>query len=433
MNQSLLDPETQDELTFVNSLVSERVPEGEHYEFKKELSRRGKGPDPWMEGKNETGEKSRNMILEEATAFANAYGGTLILGIEESDESPSVAVRLSPIPRCAELVDRLRNIFRDCVEPTLPRLKITPVPIKGEDGVIVIRVERSRVAPHRVTTSRVCPIRRADRCEPMTMREIQDLTLNVARGMERLEARLQRQSEALKEEMNKLSNPDDCFGIRFTAFPIGEETVFEDLFEREQIASALTPIRQTVTKIDERRSQQLDELSEYHGGRWRPILRGARKDAYTPIDDELFIIGYHEIHCDGLFEIGFAYCGENPLSPDYPIVLFANLAEWARRSRASSNVPMAEYAIDVEIRVEGDTARTGYHFLRERAALADRTGGGTQMMDEWVPKLKNVRFPRYSLEDMKSREILLSIFSRDYWNSVGKHGHPGTTKFRIEP
>ena len=433
MNESRIDPSTQVELTFVNRLIAERVPEGEHYEFKKELSRRGKGPDPWMEGKNEIGERTTKMILEEATAFANAYGGTLILGIEESDENPSVALAISPIPRCAELVDRLRNIFRDCVEPRLPYLEMTPIPTDGNDGVIVIRTRRSRLAPHRVTTSLVCPIRRADRCEPMTMREIQDLTLNVSRGMERLEARLQRRSDALKEEMNRLSNPNDCFGIRLTAFPIGEEALFEDVFEGDQIATTLTPIRQTVTKIDERGSQQLDELSEYYGGLWRPILRGARKDAYTPIDDELFIIGYHEIHCDGLFEIGFAYCGENPLSPDYPIVLFTNLAEWARRSRPSSNVPMAEYAIDVEIRVEGDTARTGYHFLRERAALAERTGGGTQMMDEWVPKLKSVRFPRYSLEDMESREILLSIFSRDYWNSVGKHGHPGTTKFRIEP
>ena len=37
-------------------------------------------------------------------------------------------------------------------------------------GVVVFRAPRSRMAPHRLTQSKDCYVRRADRCEVMTMR-----------------------------------------------------------------------------------------------------------------------------------------------------------------------------------------------------------------------------------------------------------------------
>ena len=198
-----------------------------------------------MKGEHEIGAKSKTQLLEEGTAFANAYGGTLVLGIQESTAKPPVATGLSLIPRCAELADRFRNIFRDCVEPKLLQLEITPIPVDGEDGIVVIQVPRSRRAPHRVTTSQVCPVRRGDRCESMSMREIQDMTLNVSHEIERLEQRLEKRSEALKNEMNRLSNPHDCFGIRLTAFPIGEEILFNEVFNGERSLTDLVPPRPT--------------------------------------------------------------------------------------------------------------------------------------------------------------------------------------------
>ena len=122
--------------------------------------------------------------------FANAYGGAVLLGIRESKEKPPVAAKIVPIQRCADLTERLKLVFRDRVEPQLPRIDILAVRTEGESGVVIIRVGRSRLAPHRVTRTLVCPVRRSDRCEEMSMREIQDMTLNVSRGLERLERRL---------------------------------------------------------------------------------------------------------------------------------------------------------------------------------------------------------------------------------------------------
>ena len=169
----------------LQALIDSSVQEDERIEFKRGLSAEKGQEDPWYDD-GKLGKKAKIAILEESVAFANAFGGTLILGIDEqeSENGPGAANEISPIPRCANLASNLELIFRDCVEPHIPGLEIIPIRTQDEDdaGVVVIRVGRSRLAPHRVIPSLVCPIRRSDRCEKMTMREIQDLVLNLARG-----------------------------------------------------------------------------------------------------------------------------------------------------------------------------------------------------------------------------------------------------------
>ncbi|MDE2771107.1 MAG: ATP-binding protein [Bacteroidota bacterium] len=84
----------------IESLVASGVPEGEQMEFKKELPAKGTGKqDPWMSGQKRIGSHAKNKILKEVVAFANAYGGLLVLGIEEDGKAkPAVAKKICPIP-----------------------------------------------------------------------------------------------------------------------------------------------------------------------------------------------------------------------------------------------------------------------------------------------------------------------------------------------
>ena len=181
----------------IDSLIAMKVPESEQIEFKVRLPTKRHSADPWMSDEARIGDRARDAVLEEVTAFANAFGGALLLGIRESDAKPPVAEEIAPVPRCTELAERLKLMFRDCVEPPLPLIEIVGVPVRDDCGVVVIRVGKSRLAPHRVKTTLVCPVRRQDRCEKMTMREIQDMTLNVSRGLERLDKRLQERTGPL--------------------------------------------------------------------------------------------------------------------------------------------------------------------------------------------------------------------------------------------
>lgn len=395
----------------IQSLIDSEVPESERVEFKQELPGEGGTPDPWANGENKIGNHAKDTVLREVVAFANAYGGVLLMGIEESDEKPAVAAKISPIPRCTDLAERLKLVFRDRVEPQLARLDIVGVPIDGASGVVVIRVGRSRLAPHRVTKTRLCPIRRADRCEEMTMREIQDMALNVSRGLERLEKRLSERSARFPEEFGRLERHENAFGIRLTAVPVVDEIRFEYVFQQGRIVNELDMPWRTVIQRSPNGEQNLDVPPDFPPTSWRPLLRGARagRDSSDPGYHPSYF-GYQEIHCDGLVELGFVSIADEKtysLSPDWPVVMLANLAAWADHARKQAGASTVEYALEVEIRNLGE------------AGFVERS---TSVWNRPPPRLPNTKFPTYPLNDPDRIDELLAWFHRDFWNSMGREG-----------
>ena len=148
----------------------------------------GGGGHPWLGG-GDIGDHARDEILSEVIAFANAQGGSVVLGIEETSDKPPRAHAVTPLPRVGELARRFEDQARSCIDPPLPRLQIRAIETDGQDrGVVVFRTSASRAAPHRLTTTRESYVRRGSSTVKMTMREIQDMTLNVARGLAAIDA-----------------------------------------------------------------------------------------------------------------------------------------------------------------------------------------------------------------------------------------------------
>ena len=422
MIEVLSKPADQISIGDIESLIESEVPEGEQIEFKESLPAKKGNTDPWIAGKNTIGDRAKNEILEEVVAFANAYGGVCLLGIKESNTKPPVAAEISPIPRCAELAESLKLVFRDCVEPQLPQIEIIPIKTNGENGVVILRVGQSRLAPHRVTRTLVCPIRQSDRCEKMTMRQIQDLTLNISRGLERLKERLLERSERFQREFERIDEPEKSFGIRATAIPVGDEIRFDRIFRHGRIIDDLCePWLQAVYKEDGTPIYQTHDIEPIH---WRPILRGARAERYYEeiyphkVSEQI----YREIHCDGLIELGHlsrTYTHQEKqvlsLSPAYPLVLFANLIAQVHRVRNQAGVPVAEYAVEVEINVRGVPATV--------------PGKNYFILGKLDPD--TIQFPRYSLGDSNEGNYLLNLFYRDFWNSFGKDIGPEENELEI--
>ena len=416
MIEVLSKPADQISIRDIESLIDSQVPESEQIEFKESLPAQRGNPDPWDQGKNNIGDRAKDKILEEVVAFANAYGGVCLLGIKESQTKPPVAAEISPIPRCAELAERLKLVFRDCVEPQLPQIEIIPIKTDGENGVIICRVGQSRLAPHRVTRTLVCPIRQSDRCEKMTMRQIQDLTLNISRGLERLERRLSERSERFQHEFERIHEPEKSFGIRATAMPVGDEIRFDRVFRHRRIIEDLSEPWRTLQI-----NPQIHNFHDLEPTHWRPILRGARAEYYNQetLTHKLTEHIYREIHCDGLIELGYlSGITEQDLSvfPDTPLVLFINLITQAHRMRNQASVPMAEYAIDIEIHVRGIPATVSW---------SHRHGP----LGELAPS--TIKFPHYSLGDPNEGNYLLNLFYRDFWNSFGKDIGPEENELEI--
>ena len=420
----LSKPADQVGIADVEALISSEVPEGEQIEFKGGLP--AGGQDSWATGGKIVND-ARNAILEEAVAFANAHGGALLLGIEESSKKPPVATDISPIPRCAELADRLKLVFRDCVEPQLPALEIFAVPTGDDAGVVVMRMGRSRLAPHRVKPTRVCPIRRSDRCEAMTMREIQDMTLNLSRGLERLERRLAERAERFGQEFLRLQTPENAWGIRLTAVPVGDEFRIDRVFRQGRIAEGFDePWHQVWIRVNGNERLLDTNLRSFLPMRWKPWLRATRGEPRSGLSSGSKRRNFfQEFHSDGLVEMGLVSIrtlgteNDGLLLPSYSIEMLANLAVWADRVRNQADAPAAEYALEVEIRVVGGAVEVP---IVARYSSRDYP---------ILPPGQTV-FPRYPLGDSSSVPDLLALFDRDFLNSLGEDRSTAETSFTIQ-
>lgn len=415
----------------VDALLAAKVPEGERLEFKQELSAPKGKKDPWATDKK-LSDAAKKQILHEVVAFANAYGGTLLLGIAETKSKPPVADRVIPMPHCAELAERWRLVFRDSVEPPVPQLQIHAVPTNGDSGVVVFQVGRSPMAPHRVKPTLECPVRRADRCENMTMREIQDMCVNTTRGLERLERQLQFRAQRFQDkEITGLEEPKNCVGIRMTAVPVVDAVAFNTVFYHGQLIQALAPQWCSVQVMRGSATEQLDMSSWRLGERWRPMLRAARSDylsanfAVQPYP----MNGYCEVHCDGLLELGYvSNRNDNPYDPhtqylpqDLFITWVPNLLAWVDQVRCQAQMPLAEYVLQVEIIVLGKPC-----VLMPASRSALRPFALTTV----PPQVQ--QFPLYVFRQAEDGDTLTRQFWQDLWHWLGQDIN-GETSFTLVP
>jgi hypothetical protein len=381
-------------------LIEEKVPEGYGVEFKETLPSK-KGNDPWIDGKGRIGDHARNQILEEIIAFANAYGGIVIIGIAESCDKPAVATKIHELPECTELAERIKLYCRDCIEPIIPLVETTGVVINDVGaGIVIINVPQSRLAPHRHVVTRECYIRREDRTEKMTMREIQDLTLNTERGMARID-------NILKERKLNFDNNVKAFrkdvshkmyGIRITIIPTTEICI-EKIHEKDDIKANILRFKGTFDG-----STYTDLFIAYNIGPWKPLLRGTRAEDGDK-ERRLAV----ELHSNGLIELQF-FVSEHDnsftLYSSWFMSMICNALHYLHRMRLSTDTHELEYAMEIQINnVCGSLPVQGY--------------GGPEFRDLGYIKESNVVFPRYSIGPRDTYQLLCNLIEDDFWNHAG--------------
>ena len=204
----------------IRSLCKEGIYENQLLEFKRELQAERGRSDPWVNG-GEFTKYARDRLFRELVAFANAQGGTLVLGIEQTTDEPPRASKIMPISRIHELASRMENAARACIEPVIPGLHIRGIETEPDEvGVLIFRVAPSPFGPHWVTSDGHAFIRRGASSVQMTMREIQDLTIDLARGADRLDALFGERAAAFNVWFPHLGGGERA-GCRITALPLG--------------------------------------------------------------------------------------------------------------------------------------------------------------------------------------------------------------------
>lgn len=97
-------------------------------------------------------DKSRSEAIKDISAFANAHGGHLILGISEKPKGlPS---RLNGLCKDLDIdteIRRLESLAQTGIEPRIEGLCIRSIRLQGGQHCIVLRIPRSWRPPHRVS------------------------------------------------------------------------------------------------------------------------------------------------------------------------------------------------------------------------------------------------------------------------------------------
>jgi hypothetical protein len=195
-----------DEIEFqdISDLVSTGAEEGIRLEFKGALSTSDGRPDRWMQDQSSIGRSARDDIAKEIVAFANAYGGVIIIGMDETADNPKRAAQLaSPqIPRVADCAEQLARALRSIIDPPIPMLDIRGVPSStgSGEGVILIRVSSSPSAPHGFGVPPVAYIRQGSESKPLSMRELQSMFFERRTRLERVRSR-QNELSAFAQEL----------------------------------------------------------------------------------------------------------------------------------------------------------------------------------------------------------------------------------------
>lgn len=388
----------------LESLVDRGLAESEVLEYKEDIPSK-RGIDPWYQGKKVT-DYGRDKLLKEIVAFANSLGGTLIIGMSETSDSPPRPAQFAPVPRCTQLALLIDQMAGSCIEPQIPHLRVRGVPVDASGrGLVVLEVGRSTLAPHRLYATRECYTRRGERTERLTMREIRDLVLtsrDLADFVDRRFRRAAREFESLVDRHE--TEVVDVRGVSVAAVPLNPDRIAIDVYDEVDLPDTLPQVSGT---------SRSDDVSVNFAGflpnspsSWRPLLRGAvfaTEPSETEFQHRLEVFNNGDVHYRlMLYEDSSS---KGMFFPEWLVGSVAIASVLVDKLRAAAHEASVEYGIEVI-------------FRRHRAARTALQPWGLSARAPGVDMPERIVFPQYRYRGEISE--LLNFFVRDMWNAIEK-------------
>jgi hypothetical protein len=326
--------------------------------------------------------------------------------MDETRDDPPRAAAICSLPRIHDLATRMRNAARACIDPVLPGLQIRGIEVGGVagEGVLLFRTGPSPVGPHRVASDGHAYIRRGASSVKMTMREIQDLTLDLARGADRLESIFRERHAAFKQSLELVNTEHGA--CRITAVPLG---AFPGI-PRVSGHPNDFPIR---NRFRVNFGTDLD-LAGPTFDRFRQIVRGFRRSKednsvrYEVYDSGLIDLWYRHPPAEGHIRVHF-YIG-------WLLGAYLSVLDAVDTARTMAGVPEWEFAVE---------------FILDGITGAPRHGGGKVPLGALAIGRFNepyemgrieelpVRFPRIPYRNRADREPVLNLIWADLVDAMG--------------
>jgi hypothetical protein len=150
----------------LTAFIERKLPEGRHLDYKAALSGNG-----W--------DNQAREFLKDVTAFANAGGGHLLIGVKEPDEKLSASEQMIGLDDGFNVASKLENLSTSSIDPRISGLLIRPIEFNGKNSIIVVRVPPSLSRPHMAVHGkhRGFYIRHTEKSTPMSTHEIREAVI----------------------------------------------------------------------------------------------------------------------------------------------------------------------------------------------------------------------------------------------------------------
>lgn len=412
-------------LTFadIEALIVAEAEEDLRLELKRELPANNGQRDGWMLGSNKIGSPAKDALAKEIVAFANAYGGVIVVGVDETEDHPKRAKGPDPvlIPRVIDLAERLHQSLDQTIDPPLASFEARGIVAPGSQdgsGVLIIRVTSSLRAPHGHGRPPLAFLRRGSRSEPMTMRDLHSSLFETRTRAERLRelrnARALRmrslvdgyRNGTLQTEQGNYQLGGHSLGFRCTAMPI------EDLSIR---ASSITNhVNLCRPGRDITQSNLPPALGEGPFGlNWRP-----RAQAMEYIEAPSDYYARWLLSDSGMMEVAGFRCSSHyqghdfVFTPIWFVPVVAQMMALVEQVRVAASNLTAEYIIECHIVNPGKIVRS-------------IVGSGTFESPTLIPDEEVIIGP-YHLSRTEDFQAVFSEMERGIWNSLGLHVHQPT-------
>ena len=431
-----------DQITAHDILKVKDTPEGQLFEIKGMLaSENSSNPDSWYttpdtgKSRKGPGDYAKLNIFKEIVAFANAEGGWLVLGLKETNDKPKRVDSILPLPECHDLAERLERAAVDSIDPPIPSLRFRGVETDPTcEGVVVCRVPRSQIAPHRINLKRSQKAfkRINEESREIKMREIQDITIEMTRGQQRVD----NQYADARKRYFKVYPQDSTsrysyVGFRITSVPQSGPLIIDrpylqpSLFERKDgVVGRFDDGCVFTLKIFERMLHFKTESSRGSTQGVNPILRGGERtwsSSYIRaenerVEDKCVL----EVFESGTVNFIFKSSDITPkaLSINWILADLANVLRVTRETRLLGNNPEAEYAVEVEILLDK------HHIPgKEFEELNREIFFGflpDEMPDSFKKRIRPVLLPRLRVTTEDDFPRILKQVMDDIYNAAGK-------------
>jgi hypothetical protein len=228
----------------------------------------------------------------------------------------------------------------------------------------------------------------------MTMREIQDLTLDFARGVERLDTQFADRAKAFSHWLQH-SPPGERGGYRITAVPLASLSNIPRIVNRPSF-----PARHVLKE----NGTETDLVVPRHGA-VRPIIRGIRQHSHDNsvvvdmLQSGLVDFWHHSVLAEGLhFQLTWLFAA------------YLNVLDRVDWMRSVAEAPDWEFAIELGLGIRGSP--------HQKLML------GVTYNPRMTIELADLptTFPRVPFRDRSDRENILNLVLRDLLDYVGELG-----------